>query len=374
MESGRWLAAIVQSSDDAILGKSLDGIITSWNAGATRVFGYSAEEAIGRPISFLAWPGEEGHIESFLERLRLGGHVDHFETARRHKDGRKILVSLSLSPIFGNNGEIIGIAKIARDITERKAMEEHLAAMEEQARVQAEREEAARRTQVKQEYLSSASHELRTPLHTILGFLELLADEINGPLNQKQRKFLAHIQEDSNHLLNLINDILDLDRLEVGGLELKVGSMSVRDAVKEAIDSMRTNADAESISLRQSGDLDLLVLADRGRLRQILYNLIGNGIKFTKAGGEVSVHAEQKGDMVQITVSDTGKGIAAEDCARIFDKFYQVSVVPVSIRIGTGLGLAISKQLVEMQGGKIWVTSQLDKGSQFHFTLPQGKI
>jgi PAS domain S-box-containing protein len=130
LNAERWLAAIVESSDDAILGKSLAGVITSWNQGATRIFGYTAEEAIGKPISFLAWPGEEEQVESFLEQLRQGRRVDHFEVARKHKSGRKIIVSLSLSPIVDANGKIIGIAKIARDITERKAAVEALAANE----------------------------------------------------------------------------------------------------------------------------------------------------------------------------------------------------------------------------------------------------
>ncbi len=371
MDAGRWLAAIVESSEDAIIGKSLDGVTTSWNSGATRVFGYRAEEAIGQPVSILDWPEEAGQLEPLLERVRQGERVDHVEMPLRHKDGRKIIVSLSLSRIYGNNGEMIGIAKIARDITERRALEESRAAEERQARAQAEQEAAAQRTQVKQEYLSSASHELRTPLHTILGFSELLADEGNGPLNEKQRKFLAHIQDDSAHLLNLINDILDLDRMEAGGLELNLESLSVRNAVSEAMDAIRPYAESTSVSLREGSDLDLHVLADPTRLRQILYNLLGNGIKFTREGGEVSVSAETKDDVVEITVSDTGTGIAPEELGRIFDKFYQTGVVRDGAREGTGLGLTISRQLVEMQGGTIWVDSELGKGSQFHFTLPR---
>ena len=144
LNAERWLAAIVESSDDAILGKSLDGIITSWNAGATRIFGYEPEEAIGKPISFLAWPGEEGRIESFLEKLRRGERVNHFEVARKHKSGKKIIISLSLSPIYDDDGNIVGIAKIARDITEQKTAAESLAASEQRMRTLTEDEAHAR--------------------------------------------------------------------------------------------------------------------------------------------------------------------------------------------------------------------------------------
>jgi PAS domain S-box-containing protein len=144
MDAERWLVAIIESSDDAILGESLSGIITSWNAGATRMFGYSAEEAIGKPVSSLAWPGEEGRIEELLRRLRLGERVEHFETIRRHKSGRKVIVSLSLSPILDSEGSIIGIAKIARDISERKDAGEALAASELRLRTMTEQEARAR--------------------------------------------------------------------------------------------------------------------------------------------------------------------------------------------------------------------------------------
>jgi PAS domain S-box-containing protein len=520
LNAERWLAAIVESSDDAIVGKSLAGIITSWNQGATRVFGYTAEEAIGRPVSFLAWPGEEGQVESFLEQLRQGGRVDHFEVARRHKSGRRIIVSLSLSPIVDANGRIIGIAKIARDVTERKSVEEALAANELRIRVLTEQEatshaetlaerrfrelienapdailqvnatgaiiianhtaetifgyshdelmgnsvdmlvpeanrgkhpghrkafasagvirpmgqgldlfgrrkdgtqfpveislsplktdsgvnvtavirdvterkeieqrvrrlqesymmelearqkEAERLNQLKSEFMASISHELRTPLHTIIGFAELLGEPGEVLLSEKQRRFLHHIQKDSEHLLGLINDVLDLSRIEAGGLNLHTESVLVETVISEALNAVRPYADSKSVSLREGYSLNLRVHADPMRLRQILSNLINNGAKFTEPGGEVSVDAVVAESFVRITVADTGMGIAPEECIRIFDKFYQVGLTPVGVREGTGLGLAICKQLVEMQGGKIWVESEPGKGSQFHFTLP----
>jgi PAS domain S-box-containing protein len=518
----RWLAAIVESSDDAILGKSLEGIITSWNAGATRIFGYEAEEAIGKPIALLAWPGEEQQIESFLEKLRRGERVDHFEVARKHKSGRKIFVSLSLSPIEDANGTVIGIAKIARDITQRKAAEEAIAFNETKLRVLAEQsataraeataerrfrelienapdaivqvdaagrivianrtaetmfgysreelaacgvdalvpeavrgqhaerragfaaagvsrpmgaglellarrkdgstfpveislspvrteggvhvtavirdvtqrreteervrllqesymreletrhKEAERLNRLKSGFMASVSHELRTPLHTIIGFAELLEEETVSVLSEKQKRFLRHIHGDSEHLLGLINDVLDLSRIEAGGLNLHTERLELERIAVEAIQSIRPYAESRSVTLREGDGLERAVLADPVRLRQILYNLLSNGAKFTQPGGEVRVDARAEGQLVRVTVSDTGMGIAAEECPRIFDKFYQVGFTPVGVREGTGLGLAICRQLVEMQGGTIWAESEVGKGSQFHFTLPGG--
>jgi PAS domain S-box-containing protein len=516
----RWLAAIVESSDDAILGMALSGVITSWNAAATRIFGYEPPEAIGQPVSLLAWPGEEERIDVFLAILRHGGRVDHTEVSRKHKNGKKILVSLSLSPIVDSNGVIIGIAKIARDITERteaaSALEDsRIRLTEQQANARAEmlaerkfrellenapdailqvnqagaiiianctaekmfcytreeliglnvdllvpeanraahpahrktlatagksrpmglgldlfaqrkdgtqfpveislspmntetgvhvtavirdvtdrklteqrvrslqesymtelearHKEAERLNQLKSEFMASISHELRTPLHTIIGFAELMQEEGEGPLNFKQRRFMHHIHVDSEHLLGLINDVLDLSRIEAGGLHLHTEPVRLILIVAESINAIRLYAESRSVSIRMGSEIDVSVVADPMRLRQILYNLLSNGAKFTQPGGEVHVDAVVEGNNVRITVSDTGLGIAPEERTRIFEKFYQVGLTPVGVREGTGLGLAICKQLVEMQKGTIWVESELGKGSKFHFTLPHNQ-
>jgi PAS domain S-box-containing protein len=517
----RWLAAIVESSDDAILSMSLTGIITTWNAAATRIFGYETNEAIGQPVSLLAWPGEEERIDLFLGILRHGGRVDHSQVSRKHKNGKKILVSLSLSPIVDSSGATIGIAKIARDITqqneaaaalseskarlieqeanahaemlaesrfralienapdailqvnpsgaivianhtaeklfcytreelmgqnvdmlvpeasraahparrealaaaglsrpmglgldlfaqrkdgtkfpveislspmktesgvyvtavirdvtERKLTEQRVRNLQESymTELEARHKEAERLNQLKSEFMASISHELRTPLHTIIGFTELLEEEGEGPLNHKQMRFLHHIHVDSEHLLGLINDVLDLSRIEAGGLHLRTEPVILAKIIGESIMAIRPYAESRSVSIRMGNDIDFSVTADPMRLRQILYNLLSNGAKFTQPGGEVLVDAVVEDNTVRITVSDTGLGIAPEECTRIFEKFYQVGFTPVGVREGTGLGLAICKQLVEMQNGTIWVESQLGQGSTFHFTLPHSQM
>ena len=184
---------------------------------------------------------------------------------------------------------------------------------------------------------------------------------------------MHHIHVDSEHLLGLINDVLDLSRIEAGGLHLRTEPVRLLLIVAESINAIQPYADSRSVAIIMGADIDFSVIADPMRLRQIFYNLLSNGAKFTQPGGEVHVDAVVQENIVKITVSDTGLGIPAEECTRIFEKFYQVGLTPVGVREGTGLGLAICKQLVEMQKGTIWVESELGKGSKFHFTLPHNQ-
>lgn len=234
------------------------------------------------------------------------------------------------------------------------------------AELKARQKEAERLNQLKNEFLASVSHELRTPLHTILGFTNLLGEELEGPLNDTQRKFVRHIHRDSEHLLGLINDVLDLSRIESGELSLHTESLLLREAIFEAVSSIKSHAEARSLDIDSDVPGDLRVIADPVRLRQILYNLLSNAVKFTAAGGKITVKVRRRGAAVRITVADTGIGMSQEDQAQIFERFYQVTHKTG----GAGLGLAICKQLVEMQGGSISVESELGIGSQFHFEIP----
>jgi PAS domain S-box-containing protein len=506
IDADDWLAAIVESSDDAIISKTLDGIITSWNNGAERIFGYKGDEVLGKSITILIPDRLLHQEEEILQRIRTGGRVVHFETVRIRKDRSEIYVSLTISPIYDSGGRIAGISKIARDITEQRLLKERedqaraemlverrfreliekapdailqvdalgkitianqsaelmfgyprselvgskvdllvpvasrshharyrktfseagvsrpmgwgrdLSARrkdgsefpveislspeqtekgafvtavirdvtdrkqaEQQIRVlhqsymtelEARKKEAERLNQLKSDFVASVSHELRTPLHTIIGFAELLTEQSQGPLNEKQMRFLQYIQKDSTHLLELINDLLDLSRIEAGSMRLQVIELSVSNAVREAIHGIRPFAVEKQIGIHYQSDLSIKVLADPLRLRQVLYNLLSNALKFTEAGGDVMVRTELNGNTVLFTVEDTGIGIDPLERGRIFEKFYQVGNTTAGIRQGTGLGLAICKQLIEMQGGLIWVESGPKKGSLFCFTLP----
>lgn len=622
----QWLASIVESSEDAIISETLDGTVTSWNKGAERIFGYSVSEAIGRHISFLAWPGNEEDMTQLVEQIRSGKRVNHYETVRRHKDGTPVYVSLTLSGILDAEGNIIGISKISRDISDRKAADEiltlqarlldqvyepilvrtledritywnkgaeriygwpaeeavgkicrellktefgeseesilrtfevdgawegelsHLTrdgvrrtmlsrwkmqagrsgweiletsfditerkrALEqaEQARavtlaearfreliesapdailqvdpngkivianrkaetmfgysreellgqnvdnlvpmrararhakhradfarspkirpmgsgmelsalrkdgievpveislspshqegginvtavirdvserrqaeaqmrslqesymaeMEARQKEADRLNRLKSEFLASMSHELRTPLHTIIGFAELLAEGTEGPLNEKQRRFLQHIQEDSEHLLGLINDVLDLSRIEAGGISLRIEDVSLAVSISDAVNAIRPRAATKSLALETDNIFPGLVAVDPMRLKEVFYNLLSNAVKFTPEGGKISVQTEEDGQFVRVTVADSGIGIPADQLEQVFEKFYQVGYTTSGVREGTGLGLAICRRLIEMHGGKIWIESDQDIGSRFHFTVPK---
>ncbi len=216
------------------------------------------------------------------------------------------------------------------------------------------------------------SHELRTPLHTVIGFAELLGEEIEGPLNEKQKRFVNHIHNDSMHLLELINDVLDLSKVEAGQLKIQRESMDVSSAIEEALASIRPLAAAKSIGIRTSVGAFNSVLADRTRFKQILYNLLTNAVKFTPENGSIHVSAHLLEGFVEISVTDTGIGIPSEQHEAVFDRFYQVGETTKGVREGTGLGLAITKALVEEHGGRIWLHSEPGKGSRFTFTIAIG--
>jgi len=213
------------------------------------------------------------------------------------------------------------------------------------------------------------SHELRTPLHTVIGFAELLAEELEGPLNEKQQRFVDHIHKDSLHLLELINDILDISKIESGRLELRREVFDMATALEETLSTIRPQAKAKSIELQTHMSIPGAIFADRLRIKQILFNLLSNALKFTPEGGRVRVEGAQNDGFIEISVTDTGIGIPKEQHEAVFDKFYQVGATTKGVREGTGLGLAISKALVEEHGGRIRLESEPGKGSRFAFTI-----
>ncbi len=232
--------------------------------------------------------------------------------------------------------------------------------------------EVERATRLKSKFLASMSHELRTPLNAIVGFSDLLAEQSAGQLNDKQKRFVNHIKQGSSHLLQLINDILDLSKIESGQLELRCEAFKVKDALPEVLSTIRPLAMAKNIEVQHTSETDWAVYADRVRFKQILYNLISNAVKFTPKDGRIAIGCKGDGNLVCISVADTGIGIRPEDQALIFEEFRQVEGTAETIQEGTGLGLAITKRLVEQQGGKISVESEVGKGSRFSFTLPAG--
>jgi CheY-like chemotaxis protein/anti-sigma regulatory factor (Ser/Thr protein kinase) len=216
------------------------------------------------------------------------------------------------------------------------------------------------------------SHELRTPLNAIVGFSDLLADGTPGDLNDKQKRFVNHIKQGSAHLLQLINDILDLSKIEAGQLEIRCGDFQMKDALPEVLSTIGPLAMAKNIQVRHQVETNRPVYADRVRVKQILYNLLSNAVKFTPKDGQIRIDCVERGNFIYLSVTDTGIGIQAEDHQSVFEEFRQVEGSQKGANQGTGLGLAISKRLVEQQGGEIWLESQLGKGTRFSFSLPAG--
>jgi len=234
--------------------------------------------------------------------------------------------------------------------------------------------EIERANRLKSEFVATMSHELRTPLHTIIGFSELLTDELKGPLNQDQARFVRYIQKDAQYLLALINEVLDLSKIEAGSLILNRQTLDLSGVLEEAIASIRPQCRAKSIRIETHIPDSLFVDADSVRLKQIVYNLLSNAVKFTPAGRRIEIDASCAGGFVEISVIDTGIGIPEYEHQSIFDKFHQVVTATSGIREGTGLGLTITKRLVEEHGGRIWLASQPGKGSRFTFTIPSGAL
>jgi PAS domain S-box-containing protein len=374
------MAAIVESSDDAIVSKDLNGIITSWNKGAQKLFGYTAEEVIGKSITILIPPDRENEESYILDRIRRGEEVDHYETVRRRKDSSEIAVSLTVSPVRDKTGKVIGASKIARDISERKRAEierEELLLKETAARAEAE---AANRG--KDEFLAIVSHELRAPLNAILGYNYMLREET--PDAARLKSSCDVIERNAKMQLRLIEDLLDSARIASGKLRLELRSLDISPVIADAIDMMRPAAEAQGVLLRVvkedgSGPEEsappnpqpAIVRGDAARLQQIIWNLLSNAIKFTPAGGRVELRAERAEGHIRIIVSDTGNGIPPEFMPYVFDRFRQADSSGSRRYGGLGLGLALVKRLVELHGGKVEAASEgHGRGSTFTVTLP----
>jgi PAS domain S-box-containing protein len=368
----RYRAMIEAVKDYGIFALDPDGTISSWNAGAERIKQYTAEEVIGRPFSIFYLP-EDRPIKAArgLEIARETGRFEE-EGWRVRKDGTEFWASVVITAVRSPAGEIVGFSKVTRDLTERRDAEERFRVMQEDyiGRLEASKKLADRANQLKTEFLVNMSHELRSPLQTVIGFAELLSEEMSGPLNETQQRFIEHVHRGAMHLLELINDLLDLGRIEAGRLNLKIDELQTDAAIEEALSLIRQRAVGKSIELASNVSSAISIAADRLRFRQILNNLLTNAIKFTPEGGRIRVEAVRRDNGVEISVSDTGIGIPEEEQGMIFDKFYQISLAGRRQNQGSGLGLAITKGLVEQHGGKLWLESKPGEGSRFIFTIP----
>jgi PAS domain S-box-containing protein len=342
------------------------------NSAAVRNYGYSQPEFLARTIKDIR-PEED--VPKVLQDVnRYDGQSSTGIWRHRRKDGSLIDVEITSYALTfaGRPAEVV----VAADITQRKRGEEEKRRFTERLaaanrELELRNREVERATELKSKFLASMSHELRTPLNAIVGFSDLLAEQVAGQLNAKQLRFVHHIKEGSSHLLQLINDILDLSKIEAGQLEFRFGDFAIRDALAEVLSIIRPLAATKNITLKENVSASLMVHADRVRFKQVLYNLLSNAVKFTGSGGKVEIQTEDRQNMVRLSVIDNGIGIRAEDQTLIFEEFRQVEGSQRAHE-GTGLGLAITKRLVEQQGGTIMLESELGRGSDFAVLFPRG--
>lgn len=348
------LAAIVASSDDAIISKTLEGRILTWNAGAERLFGYSATEAVGQPITLLIPPERHEEEASILARLRRGEHLEHFETVRVTKDGRRLDISLTVSPVRDAAGTIIAASKVARDITPHKQAEAAL-------------READRR---KDEFLAVLAHELRNPLAPIRNSLHLLG---LGSLDDPEVAGVVEIMERQvNHLVRLVDDLLEVSRITRGKIELRKERVEVAAVVRSAVETSRPLIEAAGHQLALTIPPEPLTLeGDPVRLAQVIANLLNNAAKYTDAGGQIWLSVRRADEGVAISVRDTGVGIPLDMLPRVFRLFMQVDRHSGRAQGGLGIGLSLVKSLVEMHGGSVTAHSEgPGQGSEFTVRLP----
>ncbi len=359
------LAAIVESSQDAIFSMTLDGVIIDWNHGAERVFGHSAAEIIGGSFMPLVPPDRLQEHHDIIARLQRGERVDHLETVRCRKDGELIDISVSVSPVLNASGVIVGASKIARDVTAARRAAAELARAKTAA-------EAA--TRAKSDFLANMSHEIRTPMTAVLGFTELLLD---SALSESDRlNYVMTVRRNGEHLLSILNDILDFSKIEAGKLSTERIECSVCQILGEVESLMRLRAQEKSLAfdIVYASPVPAMMASDPTRLRQIVLNLVSNAIKFTERGSvriEVRCEAVDSAapDLV-IEVVDTGIGLTSTQMEGLFQPFSQADASTTRRYGGSGLGLGICAPLAVALGGAITVASEIARGSTFTLRLP----
>ena len=372
LEPRSWLAAIVESSDDGVVSKTLDGIITSWNKGAERIFGYTAEEIIGKPMTTI-FPAdrleEEAHI---LARISRGERVDHFQTVRVTKDGRLLDISVTISPIRNSNGVIVGASKIARDITPQKQAERELRIAH--AAAETARREAEAANKAKDHFLSILSHELRTPLTPVLAAVSLL-ETVHDLSADDLHEQVAMIRRNIETEARLVDDLLDITRIAQGKIEIHPELLDAHTAIRNVVAMMQSEIDrkllAVTLALRAPHHH---LKADPGRFQQILLNLISNAVKFTPEQREITIKTFEDsaadGSLV-IQIQDAGIGIDSATLPRIFKPFEQGEQTVTRQFGGLGLGLSIVRSLTELHGGSISAFSEgVGTGATFTLRFP----
>ncbi|HEX2722494.1 MAG TPA: PAS domain-containing sensor histidine kinase [Gemmatimonadaceae bacterium] len=367
--TGLYRLLVESVKDYAIFVLDPEGRVASWNEGAQRIKGYAPEDIIGKHFSTFYPESDIASRKPWIE-LEVAARDGRLEDEgwRVRKDGTLFWANVIITALRTNTGELVGFAKVTRDLTERRRSE--LRAVEAARRIA----KAEASNQAKSEFLAAMSHELRTPLNAIGGYAELMELGIGGEITEQQAEYIARIRSSQQHLLGIINSLLNYSRIEAGQVTYEIEPVRLREVANTVMPLLEPQAGAKEITfdkVRCPGNL--VALADRTKLEQILLNLLSNAVKFTPSGGRIGVICSESGDRVVIAVSDTGPGVPPDKLDAIFEPFVQIGRNLTSLNEGTGLGLAISRDLARAMGGDLTVESLLGSGSTFMITLPRAE-
>ncbi|MEO6813960.1 MAG: PAS domain-containing sensor histidine kinase [Ginsengibacter sp.] len=354
-ENQALLAAIIDSSDDAIVSKTIDGIITSWNKSAENMFGFTAEEVINKHISIIIPESRLDEETYIINKIRSGERISHFETVRKRKDGSDIHISLTVSPVV-SRGKIIGASKIARDITERVEIERQKELVTKKLR---------ELNGFKDEFMAMASHELKTPITVARATLEVLDMSIK---DSNVTTLLKRAIGQLDKLSRLIGDLLNISKVQSGKLEMNKANYNYVSSIDGAVRNLKLTNQSREIFLH-AGIKEVMVNADADRIEQVIINLILNAIKYSTENGAINVTISREGDEVITSVQDYGIGISAADREKVFERFFRGSGVSGTFS-GLGIGLYVAREIIQRHGGKIWIESMVGEGSTFYFSLP----
>ena len=357
------LAAIIESSSDAIIGQGLDGTITSWNPGAERMYGYTADEVTGKPVSMLA-PAERPEESIWLlDRIGRGERVEHYETVRVRKDGRPVDVSISMAPIRDGAGETFGVATIERDVSERKRSEAAIRVLNDDLRRRADELTAANKELEAFSY--SVSHDLRAPLRAMNGFSRILAEEYGPQFPPEARRYIGMVRDNAQQMGQLVDDLLRFSRLSRQPLTLQ--TVAPADLVRQTVEELQGDLEGRQVELRV-GDLPDCQ-ADPALLKQVFANLLGNALKFTRHRevAVIEVDCRDEAGETVYYIRDNGVGFDPRFGHKLFGVFQRLH--RAEDYDGTGVGLAIVQRIVHRHGGRIWAEGELDRGATFSFTL-----
>lgn len=343
-ERSAILSAIIASTDDAIISKDLNSIITSWNPSAAHIFGYTAEEMIGESILMLIPEDRKEEEALILGKLLSGDRVDHFETKRVTKSGKLIDVSLTISPVLDKAGHIIGLSKIARDITYKKQEEQR-----------------------KNDFIAIISHELKTPLTSMKSYVQLALIKARDQADSFSEKVLVRAEAQTQKMITMIHDFLNLSRLEEGKMSLSRSKFSLSEFMEDVISESLILAPAHILNFSNCGELELF--ADKDKLAQVMTNLLSNAVKYSALGSEINIFCVINQDTVELGVADQGVGISQEDQQYLFERFYRVKNEQLPHVSGFGIGLYLVAEILKLHGSKIHLKSEIGKGSVFSFTL-----